>query len=199
MAARLYLAIAFAVAIALGAGRSASADDLAVCAGIDDASARLACYDKLAGRQAPPGVGKWRLDHRRSPLSGGDMVSLTLHADQADPTALPPWLQPQLIITCDNGENQVVIVPQTLISASYNNVDVLLRVDGGDQIRENWQLSGDGQRAYRPDPVPWIKGLFGATQLEFGIRPFLGKPLDFTFDVEGLATAIQPLVTACHW
>ena len=199
MSAKRYLTIGYAAAMAMSAMPPAMADDLASCAAIDDSSARLACYDKLAGRQSPPGVGKWRLDHRHSPTSGGDAVFLTLHAEQADPTALPPWMQPQLVISCDDNETRAMIVPQRRLSVSYQEVDVLLRIDGGDQIRDKWQISANGLSAFRPDPVRWIQGLIDATRLEVGLRPYLDKPIDFTFDVEGLATAIQPLAKACNW
>jgi type VI secretion system VasI family protein len=199
MTARFYLAVGYAVAMAIGAARTASADGLAYCASFDDSSARLACYDRLAGRKAPPGMGKWRLDHRRSPLSGGDAEFLTLHAEQADPTALPPWLQPQLIISCDDNETQVSIAPQRRASIGTQEMDVVLRIDGGGQIHEEWQVSMDGLTVLRPNPVHWIKDLFGATRLEVGLRPYLDTPLDFTFDIEDLDVASPPLAKACHW
>jgi type VI secretion system VasI family protein len=196
---RYYLAAAYAVAMAIAALRTASADDLASCAAIDDSSARLACYDRLAGRQVPPGPGKWHLDQYHSPLSGGEVITITLRAEQADAAALAPWMLPLFIISCDNSVTQVTIAPQQRLSTSNQQMEVVLRVDGGDQTREVWQISEDSLRAFRPDPVPWIKTLLDATQLQVGLRPYLDKPLDITFNVEGLATAAQPLAKACDW
>jgi type VI secretion system VasI family protein len=199
MVPRYYRAAAYAVVTVIAALRTASADDLASCAAIDDSSARLACYDKLAGRQVPPGPGRWRLDQYHSPLSGGEVISVTLRAQQADAAGLPPWMQPQLTISCDNNVTQVMIQAQQRLSTSNQQMEVVLRVDGGDQSREVWQISEDSLRAFRPDPVPWIKTLLDATQLQVGLRPYLDKPLDITFDIEGLATAVQPLAKACNW
>ena len=196
MLPRCYLAAAYAVAMAVTAVRTASADDLAACAAIDDSSVRLACYDRLAGRQVPPGPGKWRLNRYNSALSGGEVITVTLRAEQADSAAL---VQPLLIISCDNGVSQVAIAPQQRLSTSTQQVEVVFRIDGGEEVREVWQVSEDGLNALRPDPVPWIKTLLDATQLQVGFRPYFDKPLDFTFDIEGLATAAQPLAKACDW
>jgi type VI secretion system VasI family protein len=108
-------------------------------------------------------------------------------------------MQPQLTISCDNNVTQVMIQAQQRLSTSNQQMEVVLRVDGGDQTREVWQISEDSLRAFRPDPVPWIKTLLEATQLQVGLRPYLDKPLDITFNIEGLATAVQPLAKACNW
>jgi type VI secretion system VasI family protein len=199
MLPRHYLAAAYAAVLAATGLRTASADEVANCAAIDDSSARLACYDRLAGRQVPPGPGKWHLDQYPSALSGGEVISITLRAQQQDAAAAPPWTQPQLVISCDNNVTQAKIAPQQRLSTSNQQMEVVLRVDGGEEVRQVWQVSEDSFNAIQPDPVPWIQTLLGATQLQVSFRPYLGKPLDFTFDIEGLATAAQPLAKACGW
>lgn len=127
------------------------------------------------------------------------MIAVTLRAEQADAATLPPWTQPLITISCDNGVTQVVIAPHQRLSTSNQQMEVDLRVDGGEEVREVWQVSENSLSALRPDPVPWIKTLLDATQLQVSFRPYLGTPLDFTFDIEGLATAAQPLAKACGW
>jgi type VI secretion system VasI family protein len=199
MRPRCYLALACVLAMSAIGPRAASADDLASCAAIDDSSARLACYDRLAGRQVPPGPGKWHLNRYSSALSGGEVISVTLRAEQGDSAASLALAQPLLIITCDNRVTRIAIAPQQRLSTSTQQIEMVLRVDGGETVREIWQVSEDGLSAIRPDPVPWIKSLLGATQLQVGFRPYFDKPLDLNFDVEGLATAAQPLAKACDW
>jgi hypothetical protein len=195
----LYLAIGYAVLLSTSAVHPAADDALASCAAIDDSSARLACYDKLAGRQVPPGTGKWRLEHRSSLLSGGDALDLSLYAEQADATALPPWLQPRIVVTCDDHQTQVMIIPQRRVSTSDGDIDILLRIDGGDETREVWHISPDGVSIVRPNSGDWIQSLFGATRLQVGIRPYPEPPVGFSFIVEGLETASEPLAKACGW
>ena len=199
MLPKCVLGAGYALAMVMAALKTASADDLATCAAIDDSSSRLACYDRLAGRQVPPGPGKWHLDQYPSSLSGGEVVSITLRAQQQDASAALPWTQPQLIISCDNNVTHAKIAPQQRLPSSNQEIEVVLRVDGGDEVREVWQVSEDGFSATRPDPVPWVKALLDSSQLHVSFRPYLDKPLDFTFDIEGRATAAQPLATACDW
>jgi len=198
MAANYILTLCCAT-VAVMSAAAATADDLQSCAAIDDASARLVCYDKLAGRQIPPGVGKWRLEYRHSLTGGGKAVFLILNADVDSSFAEPTWMTPQLVLICDTAETKAMVVPQRFMSPTMQGMDVLERVDGGDPIRATWQISGDGRSVYQPDPVPWIKSLLGAERLDIGLRPFFDKPADFSFDVEGLATAILPLESACGW
>ncbi len=196
MLPRCFLALAYAVALSVTGLVTASADDLASCAAIDDSSTRLACYDRLAGRQVPPGPGKWRLNRYHSALSGGEVISITRSGEQSDSAVL---VQPLLIISCDNGVTQVAIAPQQRLSTSTQQVEMALRVDGGEEVREIWQISEDGLSALRPDPVTWIKTLLDAGQLQVGFRPYFDKQLDFVFVIEVLATAAQPLAKACGW
>ena len=199
MLPKCFLGVGYALAMAMATLKTASADDLATCAAIDDSSSRLACYDRLAGRQVPPGPGRWHLDRYNSALSGGEVIAVSLRAQQADAATLMPWTQPLITIRCDNGVTQVVIAPQQRLSTSNQQMEVVLRVDGGEEVREVWQVSEDSLSALRPDPVPWLKTLLDATLLQVSFRPYLGKPIDFTFDIEGLATAAQPLAEACGW
>jgi type VI secretion system VasI family protein len=199
MMPRWFLRAAYAAATIVASLRTASADGLASCAAIDDSSARLACYDRLAGRQIPPGPGKWHLDQYPSALSGGEVIAITLRAQQQDAAASPPWTQPQLVISCDNNVTQANIAPQQRLSTSNQQMEVVLRIDGGEEVREVWQVTEDSFSALRPNPVPWIKTLLDATQLQVSFRPYLDRPFDFTFDVEGLAVAAQPLAKACGW
>ena len=174
-------------------------DELASCAAIDDPSARLTCYDRLAGRRLPEGTGKWVLSQRRSAESGDQALYLTLNAEATVPDAMAPWQFGQLILRCDSGNTDAMVAPRQRMGTSTLGVDVLLRVDGGSQTREIWSISDDAMFALEPQAVDWIRSLYGASRLDLVIKRDQDPPIDFTFNLEGLQTASAPLAAACHW
>lgn len=47
--------------------------------------------------------------------------------------------------------------------------------------------------------IPFIKGLFGGSELLVQAMPFNSSAITFSFDISGLEELIKPLRTACKW
>jgi predicted ATPase/DNA-binding SARP family transcriptional activator len=111
-------------------------------------------------RQLQPGDGAWfvRLETARTPDSVGDIIAVTLHANDASEAALIARLRgAELLIVLDNCEHVVDAVAEL--------VDPLLRAGAGVRLLTTSQLPlrVDGEHVYVLSPLPFADAveLFG--------------------------------------
>jgi type VI secretion system protein VasI len=77
---------------------------------------------------------------------------------------------------------------------------VLTRLGQEQASTEEWSLSTDSKATFYPgNPVPYIKKMMVNDSFVAQVTPYNESPVTATFDIKGLARAIEPLIQTCHW
>ncbi|MGH8501136.1 MAG: type VI secretion system-associated protein TagO [Gammaproteobacteria bacterium] len=181
--------------------------DMAQCAGVQTPALRLTCYDNLAthlgvGHPENRNVSQrgWHMRTERSPIDGSLNVYLSTPSDRGFVTSSGQSMLPSLNIRCKENTTALIVGYGTRLGDG--RTQVAYRIDAQPLSRETWRLSmaGDAVGLWTGNAsIPFLKRLFDAEHLQLGVTPPGGDSVTSMFEVAGLAQAIEPLRTACHW
>ena len=128
------------------------------CKAIADDKERLKCFDGLFGETPRPQnpqeekQANWSIDETKSPTDGSpQVVAANLVGDTV------------LILRCKDQ------ITEAAFSTKYNylgsrTVDVQLRINDQNPIKQVWKASMDGRAAFAPDAVAFIQSLPDVTK-----------------------------------
>ena len=179
--------------------------ELARCAGMAHTGKRLACFDALAKRHAPPAAltdnlavpDNWIVHTTTSKID--DKPSLFLMTEALEPvtTASGAQERPTLVFRCQQNTTELFIIwGQPLGTGS---LAVTERVDSDKASTANWTLSTDRSTAFKPSPIPFIRTLLNRHKLLLQLTPEHDNAQTVEFAIEGLERVIEPLQKACGW
>lgn len=195
----------------LGTASPACADtntDIARCAAESNSVKRLECFDSLSNRLGLSSpkisiatVSKWRVNRETSRIDDSTNVVISLSAE----SSISGWPgknhTPMLILRCKEKKTEAYIVTGMSPQVEYgtDGATVTLRFDKEKAAKYHTSKSTDGEALFFSQSVSLIRKMLGHTTLLFEFVPFNSSPAMTTFDLRGLADAVNPLKETCKW
>jgi hypothetical protein len=108
--------------------------------------------------------------------------------------------QPILVVRCieKHTEAFVYIESAAQIEPQPNHA-VRIRIDNAPEREERWPDTEEHDALFAPDSAAFAHQLIGAKTMRFGYKPHNAAPVVAEFNVDGLATLIEPAAALCAW
>ena len=173
------------------------------CKAIADDKERLRCLDGLFGGPSKPQKtpeeeqvrtppeekqANWSIDETKSPTDGGaQVVAANLVGDTV------------LILRCKEQTTEAAFSTKSNY-LGYKSVDVQLRINDQNPIKEVWKASMDGRAAFAPDAITFIQSLPDNGKLSIKTtRSTDGKVKEGKFDLGAVSEVRGEIAKACDW
>jgi hypothetical protein len=164
------------------------------CKTIADDRERLKCFDGLFGSTPKPQAseegkqGNWSIDETKSPTDGSlQVVAANLVGDIV------------LILRCKDQITEAAFSTQYNY-LGYRSVDVELRINDQNPIKEVWKASMNGRAAFAPDAVAFIQSLPDDGNLSIkSTRSTDGKVKEGHFNLGAVSEVRNKIAKACDW
>jgi type VI secretion system VasI family protein len=173
------------------------------CMTIDDDKERLKCFDGLFGGSSKPQKlpeekqvkqpseekqGNWSIDETKSPTDASPQV---IAANLVGDTVL--------ILRCKNQTTEAAFSTQYNY-LGYKSVDVELRINGQNPVKEVWKASMNGRAAFAPDAVAFIQFMPDNVKLSIKTtRSPDGKVKEGSFNLGAVSEVTSKIAKACDW
>jgi hypothetical protein len=132
--------------------------------------------------------GNWSIDETESPTDGSPQV---IAANLVGDTVL--------ILRCKNQTTEAAFSTQYNY-LGYKSVDVELRINDQNPIKEVWKASMNGRAAFAPDAVAFIQSLPDNGKLSIKTtRSPDGKVKEGSFDLGAVSEVRNKIAEACDW
>jgi hypothetical protein len=163
------------------------------CKAISDDKERLKCFDQLFSEAPKPEKAEtakpanWTIEETKSPDGTSQVVAANLVNDTV------------LILRCKDQ------ITEAAFSTQYNYlgwkaVDVELRINDGNAVKEVWKASVNGRAAFAPEPVAFIQSLLDNTRLSIKTtRSPDGKIKEGNFNLGAVSEVRNRIAKACDW
>ena len=163
------------------------------CKTIADDKERLGCFDGLFGSTPKPQAseegkqGNWSIDEK-SPTDGSlQVVAANLVGDNV------------LILRCKDQITEAAFSTQYNY-LGYKTVDVELRINDQNPIKEVWKASMNGRAAFAPDAIAFIGSLPDNGNLSIKTtRSTDGKVKEGKFYLGAVSEVRNKIAKACDW
>ncbi|OKP25634.1 type VI secretion system-associated protein TagO [Serratia liquefaciens] len=181
-------------------------EQLAQCQEITGDAERLGCFDKVGKLKVedeiqssePQSAGKWEAKSEKSPIDDSSNEFVYLSAESQIRGQFSESITPSLYITCREKKTELYINWDTFLG--IDSTRVLTRADAQKAVSRTWQISTDNKATfYNGQTISFIKELMKSKKMFVQITPYGESPVQTTFDLSGLSTAIKPLREACKW
>lgn len=178
------------------------------CAAIEEAAARLSCFDAEYPRAMlrPPeeATGKWRLQSAPSAVSSRTDHTISLASQSLVQCRWTDARPVELRIRCLSNVTSVFLETGCYMASGTNRADgdVAFQIDGGETRVARMTAGPDGRSLgfWSGDrAIPFIRALLGKSALGVRMTPHSDDPISAVFDLRGIDTAIAPARTACGW
>ena len=163
------------------------------CKAIADDKERLKCFDGLFGEKPRPQnpqeekQAKWSIDETKSPDGNPEVVAANLVNDTV------------LILRCKDQTTEAAFSTQYNY-LGYKSVDVELRINGQNPIKQVWKASMNGRAAFAPDAVAFIQSLPDIGKLSIKTtRSTDGKIKEADFNLGAVSEVRSKIANACDW
>ena len=164
------------------------------CKAIVDDKERLKCFDGLFGETSKPEESReerqanWSIEETKSPTDGSpQVVAANLVGDTV------------LILRCNDQTTEAAFSTQYNY-LGYKSVDVQLRINDQNPIKEIWKASVNGRAAFAPDAVAFIQSLPDNGKLSIKTtRSNDGKIKEATFNLGAVSKVRNKIAKACDW
>jgi type VI secretion system protein VasI len=173
--------------------------EIAACAVIENGVERLAAYDLLAqqiGVDKPSKVeknaaGKWTMTREISPLDDKAILILSLVSEEPVKAGYKTG-HPALFIRYKEGLLECFINYGFFLGTTTTLVTT--RLDKNEPKTHDWNVSSDHKAIFYPSGVNWfVKSMTNSTSLIVRLTPHGESPVTSSFDISGLAQAIEPI------
>lgn len=170
---------------------------------------RLACYDRVAGRDGASGLagapaGQWNFKAEPSQFTADTNVYLSV--ESADISVCGRNRDDKVVFWIRCREDTTTVMFQTschMTSGEFHDYgDVHYQLDGGpaDLIRMTKSRDSYALGLWRgEESIPFVRHLLGADVLSVRMKSLDSGSFTVTFPISGLDDAIVPLRQACHW
>jgi hypothetical protein len=116
--------------------------------------------------------------------------------------AWPRPTRPSLRIQCkENKTNALFIIDSgfTPIVGEFGKAQLRTRIDDGKAYTQLWGESSDGEAAFAPDPISFLKKIRNAKTLKVEFTPINSGPVTAEFDLTGLPPLLDEVAQTCKW
>ena len=138
----------------------------------------------------PPEVeqANWSIEETKSPTDGSpQVVAANLVGDTV------------LILRCKDQTTEAAFSTQYNY-LGYKSVDLQLRIDDRNPIKEVWNASMNGRAAFAPDAIAFIQSLPDNGKLSIKTtRSTDGKVKEGNFDLGAVSEVRNKIAKACDW
>lgn len=178
------------------------------CHALEDSGDRLKCYDNTTGFVAliepvatsvVPDGSQWFLETETSALDGRTDVWLRVTSQNTQPNQIGRATRAHFWVRCMQNRTNAFI---TFESYTSRNQQVRYKLDDK-PIQSVWMETMDGGRGIGlwsgNRAIPFVRELFGASELVMAYASYSDRNLEFTFDISGLRDQIAPLSDSCSW
>jgi hypothetical protein len=162
------------------------------CKAIADDKERLRCFDGLFGgpskpQNSPEGTqANWSIDETKSTDGSPQVVAANLVGDIV------------LILRCKDQTTEAAFSTQYNY-LGYKSVDVELRINDQNPIKQVWKASMNGRAAFAPDAVAFIQSLPDNAKLSIKTTRSDGKVKEGKFDLGAVSEVRSKIAKACDW
>jgi hypothetical protein len=104
-----------------------------------------------------------------------------------------------LTLRCKQKKAEVIFARQFAFFGIAEPVKVLVRIDNGKPIETGWQPSGDGQAAFAPAAVQFIRALPDSGKLFVRATALDGTRVDGVFILGKVSEIRDKIAADCHW
>ena len=170
------------------------------CKTLTDDSQRLKCFDGLfAEKQQPPSAHPqtemtWSIDESKSPIDDSPQVMGTLLAEGSTPAS-----SAALMLRCKEKKTEAFFAKQFSFFGTTNPIKVLVRINDGKPIETTWSPSSNGQGAFAPAAVQFIRALPDGGKLFIRATSFDGAQVDGAFTLGKVSEVRDKIAADCHW
>jgi type VI secretion system protein VasI len=173
--------------------------EIAACAAIENSVERLAAYDLLAQRIgvakttkiAINGAAKWAMKTETSPLDDKAILILSLVSEEPVKAGYKTG-HPVSFIRYKEGRLECFINYGFFLGTTTTLVTT--RLDKNEPKTHDWDVSSDHKAIFYPSGVNWfVKSMANSTSLIVRLTPYGESPVTTSFDLTGLAQAIEPI------
>ena len=186
------------------------------CAGMQELSIRLSCYDDhaielgyitqeraKADVKKLAKVGVWQITATND---GHNPTQTTLRSDALNRiTRDGIERQPSLIIRCTPGQTEAMIDWKSPVAPNIRGqskpppVLVNYSADNGTVVSEHWEASTDKMALFAPDAILFGRSLMNRKSLSFSYGSVGNTTSNIArFNIEGLETALDEIVKGCY-
>lgn len=176
---------------------------------------RLICYDKETGYEKPlvepeeteqvnevspqESEGKhWRYSEDRSALDNRKDVWLSVSSKNTEGNSIGSPIRATLWLRCMENKTNVVIGFDLYTT---DNQNVKYKFDDG-AVQKQWMevmRGGDGVGIWSgARAIPFIRKMFDKQKMVVAYKTY-SRSVEFTFDISGLRSRIEPLAEQCEW
>lgn len=150
------------------------------------------------GTPAAPPVSKWSSANRDWLINAKKGAAFEVKSDNR----VAIWqavAQPVLVVRCDAGKMQMFVYTASAIQmeAQDENHTVGISVDGEPEVTERWADSAEHDALFVPDGYAFAQRLSNAQALRVSYKPHNAPKAVATFQVAGIAEALQPAAKQC--
>lgn len=189
--------------------------DIKRCAGLQDRTVRITCYDDMAGelgyldadktkkeQEVLSTIGFWQIEKSTSAL-GEPRTTLRSESLNTITSISGTERRVHFIIQCTPGKTEAFLdwktpVTKSIQSTMKNGLDVTYRIDSGDRVGEKWQVSTDRQAIFVPDAIEFVRNMNNKQRLNLEVAPINAPLQGVQFDIKGIEQAAQELAKACY-
>jgi hypothetical protein len=170
-------------------------EEVKACKAISNDQQRLKCFDDLfADKPNPPSAadksaneGNWSIEESKSPTDGSpQIVAANLVGDTV------------LILRCKDQTTEAAFSTEYNY-LGYRSVDVQLRINDQNPIKEVWKASMNGRAAFAPDAVAFIQSLPDNGKLSIRTIRSDGKVKEGKFNLGAISEVRNKIAHACDW
>lgn len=169
---------------------------LKFCRTLKDDAQRLKCFDNLVPEKPAKTDSdsdaverKWTITEDKSPVDDSPQVSGLL-LDKSGEVGL--------VLRCKEKKTEAVFGPRGIYLGS-NSISVLVRINDSKPIKTTWTPSVNGQAAFAPSAVQFIRALPDSGKLFVRATGYGGRTADGEFTLSDVSVVREKIAKACNW
>ena len=148
-------------------------------------------------------VGKWLVSEDRSSFDDSATVAVSLGSSEDVRGQFGAPGPAKIYLRCmENTTSVYLLVNDLFLSDIQGFGQVQYRIDEQPSAKVRMNSSTDNKALGLWDggtAIPMIKKLLEGKGIVFRVTPFNESPIEFSFDLSGIANAVAPLRKACSW
>ena len=157
--------------------------------------------EKIDSEVYTKALNRWVINRASSAMDDSPTIKIQIDA-VAPVNAWPRPTTPSLRIQCvENKTNVLFIIDSafTPILGEYGKAGIRVRIDAENAYSQLWSKSTDGEAAFAPNAIGFLKKLRNAKKLLIEFTPLNAGPATAEFDLTGIHTLAEEVAQTCKW